>query len=241
MSIRCGFRSLSPASAEDDRVLKDVFRISELRLQFSGLKKILLRLGSEPLMFHNHERKWKILFGFVDGVPHRRSIPRRCTNFVSICTRSSVFLVPASGYSLFCSPSSTGGNRGWSPVSGAPERLRTLPIPVRPRPYLYRCFSARPDAAWWHLLVLLYGGKLDISRAFIGAFALLSLVLLIAFRLAARSFAPSISRHFGVERNVFIVGTGPRAREYVAAPRALPAAMDSKSSKHFSRPAHVKR
>jgi exopolysaccharide biosynthesis polyprenyl glycosylphosphotransferase len=50
-----------------------------------------------------------------------------------------------------------------------------------------------------------------ISRVFLGSFIITSWLFLLCFRLAARNLIPAVSRRFGVERYVLIVGLGERA------------------------------
>jgi len=50
-----------------------------------------------------------------------------------------------------------------------------------------------------------------ISRVFLASFILTSWLFLVCFRLAARNLIPALSRRFGVERHVLIVGLGERA------------------------------
>ena len=50
-----------------------------------------------------------------------------------------------------------------------------------------------------------------ISRVFLGSFIFTSWLFLLCFRLAARNFIPAVSRRFGVERYILIVGLGERA------------------------------
>lgn len=156
-------------------------------------------------MFHNHERKWKILFGFVDGFLTAAAFTAAYELREHLPLDHRFFLTPPMlGLLLAFSVATWMVSGYWLNIYARFDSVRLGRIFID----AFRQTSCGVVA----LLVLLYGGKLDISRAFVGAFALLSLVLLITFRLAARSFAPSISRHFGVERNIFIVGTGPRAR-----------------------------
>jgi len=53
--------------------------------------------------------------------------------------------------------------------------------------------------------------KTPLSRPFLGIFIVSSWFLLVAFRIAARDLIPIVSREFGVERNILIVGLGTRA------------------------------
>jgi exopolysaccharide biosynthesis polyprenyl glycosylphosphotransferase len=62
------------------------------------------------------------------------------------------------------------------------------------------------------LVVLVYAAKMDISRAFLAIFIFLSWVFLVWFRIGTRDFFSWVSREMGVERNIFIVGTGIGAR-----------------------------
>jgi exopolysaccharide biosynthesis polyprenyl glycosylphosphotransferase len=50
-----------------------------------------------------------------------------------------------------------------------------------------------------------------ISRVFLSSFIFLSWLFLVCFRMAARNLIPAMSRRFGVERYVLIVGLGERA------------------------------
>jgi exopolysaccharide biosynthesis polyprenyl glycosylphosphotransferase len=50
-----------------------------------------------------------------------------------------------------------------------------------------------------------------ISRVFLSSFILLSWLFLICFRMATRNLIPAVSRRFGVERYVLVVGLGERA------------------------------
>ncbi len=62
------------------------------------------------------------------------------------------------------------------------------------------------------LVVLVYGLKLDTSRAFLAFFIALSWILVVAWRIGARNLVPVVRREFGVLRYVLIVGAGERAQ-----------------------------
>src|SRR6266446_1886326 len=55
--------------------------------------------------------------------------------------------------------------------------------------------------------------RLDLSRSFLGFFAVLAWVLLCLFRLSAGRVWRMLRREFGVPRFVMVVGVGPAARE----------------------------
>jgi exopolysaccharide biosynthesis polyprenyl glycosylphosphotransferase len=63
------------------------------------------------------------------------------------------------------------------------------------------------------LMGFLFLEKLDISRAFLGLFAVFNLTALIAYRVSARSLRGWMRRQFGVEAHYVVVGTGETARQ----------------------------
>jgi exopolysaccharide biosynthesis polyprenyl glycosylphosphotransferase len=74
--------------------------------------------------------------------------------------------------------------------------------------------SLRQVTAGMLLLIgFLFLEKLDISRAFLGLFAVLNLTALIAYRVSARSLRGWIRRQFGAEAHFVVVGTGETARQ----------------------------
>jgi len=164
------------------------------------------RLKLHPPMFRNHERKWKILFGFVDGLLTAAAFGLAYELRQRLPLNLRFFLVPEAltGLLAFCVAT-------WV-VSGYWLNIYARFDSVRVGRILGDAVR-QAGCGGVALLILLYGLKLEVSRVFLGAFIFLSWMFLVTFRFAARSFAPSISRHFGAERNVLIVGTGSRAQQ----------------------------
>jgi exopolysaccharide biosynthesis polyprenyl glycosylphosphotransferase len=155
-------------------------------------------------MFRNHERKWKILFGFVDAFLTAAAFALAYELRQSLPLSLQFFLLPGMRTALlaFCVIT-------WV-VSGYWLNVYARFDSVLIGRILRDSFRQAGCGAL-ALIILVFIVKIDISRVFLGGFVVLSWALLVTFRLSARSFMPSISRHFGAERNVFIVGTGPRA------------------------------
>ena len=156
-------------------------------------------------MFRNHERKWKILFGFVDAFLTAAAFALAYELRRGLPLSLQFFLLPTmrTGLLAFCLVT-------WV-VSGYWLNVYARFDSVLIGRILRDSFRQAGCGAL-ALIILLFVVKLEISRVFLGLFVFLSWALLVTFRLSARSFMPSISRHFGAERNVFIVGTGQRAR-----------------------------
>jgi exopolysaccharide biosynthesis polyprenyl glycosylphosphotransferase len=157
-------------------------------------------------MFRNHERKWKILFGFVDAFLTAAAFALAYELRQSLPLSLQFFLLPGMRAALlaFCVVT-------WV-VSGYWLNVYARFDSVVVSRILRDSFRQAGCGAL-ALIILVFSVKIDISRVFLGGFVVLSWTLLVAFRLSARTFMPSISRHFGAERNVFIVGTGQRARD----------------------------
>ena len=155
-------------------------------------------------MFRNHERKWKILFGFVDAFLTAAAFALAYELRQSLPLSLQFFLLPEMRTALLAFCVFTWVVSGyWLNVYARFDSVVVGRI--------LRDSFRQAGCGALALIILVFIVKLDISRVFLGGFVVLSWALLVAFRLSARSFMPSISRHFGAERNVFIVGTGARA------------------------------
>jgi exopolysaccharide biosynthesis polyprenyl glycosylphosphotransferase len=156
-------------------------------------------------MFRSQTRKLKILFGFADAVLTVAAFTLAYNVREYSPLKNPFFLTPDVRTLLlgFCLLTWVGFGY-WLDVYGKLESVRIRVILAD---------SVRQaGSSALALVVLVYATKLDISRVFLGLFIVTSWVFLLWFRIATRNFVSYVSREFGAERNIFIVGLGDAAK-----------------------------
>jgi exopolysaccharide biosynthesis polyprenyl glycosylphosphotransferase len=155
-------------------------------------------------MFRSQKRKLKILFGLADAILTAGAFTFAYNVREYAPLKLRFFLTP-DVYTLllgFCLLAWVASGY-WLDVYGKLESVRAGVI--------FSDSVRQVGSSALALLVLVFATKLDISRFFLGLFIVTSWFFLVCFRIATRNLVTSVSHKLGAERNIFIVGLGPRA------------------------------
>ncbi len=160
-------------------------------------------------MFRSQQRKTKILFGLSDVLLTAAAFQLAYFCRAWLPLSHQFYLVPeVKTLLLGVSIATWVGTGYWLNVYG---KLDAAVIGV----ILRDSFRQVGYSSLALVVFILFGTRLDISRVFLGLFIFLSWFLLAGFRIAARNLLPLVSRRFGVERYILIVGLGERADRLV--------------------------